>query len=102
MARNALTRWLCAPRQGRSQSSSSVPCPSLPCQITRFHATLSSPTLLWDSPAICVLLKHTRHESAWFARSMLGHLGAWCPCTTVSVSWGMSCTVGESPQPCAR
>lgn len=99
VARNALARWLCAPRQGRS---SSVPCPSLWGQITRFHATLPSPTLLWDSLAISMLLEHARHGSAWCARSMLGHLGAWCPCTTtVGVSWCTSCTVSESPQLCA-
>lgn len=101
MARNALAGWLYALRQGRSRSSSSVPCPSLLCQITPFHATLSSPTLLWDSAAISMLLEHRRHGSAWCARSMLGHLGAWCPCaTTVGVSWGMSCAAGESPQLC--
>lgn len=101
VARNALAGWLYALRQGRSRSSSSVPCPSLLCQITPFHATLSSPTLLWDSAAISMLLEHRRHGSAWCARSMLGHLGAWCPCaTTVGVSWGMSCAAGESPQLC--
>lgn len=34
VARNALARWLYALRQGTSRGSSSVPCPSLSCQIT--------------------------------------------------------------------
>lgn len=73
MARNALARWLCAPRQGSSRSSSSIPCPSLSCQITQFHATLSSSTLLWDSPTISMLLEHARHGSAWCARDTWEH-----------------------------
>lgn len=88
---------------GRARAEAARVSPAHPFHVrSPFHATLSSPTLLWDSPAISMLLEHTRHGSAWCARSMLGHLGAWCPCaTTVGVSWGVNRAVGESPQLCA-